>query len=221
MLMRTKTLLAQLLATLLALSAQGTSAAPAAAATKTALTITADLADGATPYKWTLTCDPLGGKHPNRKAACALLAKQGRALFAPVPADAACTMIFGGLEQVKIVGLVKGKKVNALFTRTDGCQIARYERAMALFTIPGSVVVRGQVSLDDQPADGTVIFISDRRQVSSKATAGQFAVRLTEGTWLGSASAGARACTPIVITVPGELPPLPLIACKSSTPPTS
>ena len=197
-----------------------TGIAPTAAAAKTTLTITANLADST--YTWKLTCEPLGGKHHNRKAACALIAKAGIALFAPVPKDVMCTQIYGGPERVKVTGSVRGKKVNTLFVRSDGCQIARYDRAAALFTIPGTTLLRGLVTLDDQPADGTVIFVSDRRQISVKTSAGEFVVRLPAGTWLGSASAGARSCTPIVVSIPSELPEPAgsepwIIACRSSS----
>jgi hypothetical protein len=186
---------------------------PAVAAARTSLTITADLQDGASAYTWTLTCDPVGGKHPNRKAACAIIAKQGTKLFVPVPPDAACTMIYGGAEQVKVRGTIKGKKVNAVFTRSNGCEIARYDKAQALFTIPGTQVLRGNITLDDQPADGQVIFLSGRRQVNTTAVAGAFAVRLGEGTWLGSSGLG-RSCTPVTVVVPSE-PTAPLIACRT------
>lgn len=191
--------------------------APVSAAARTTLAFTADLADGAKPYGWKLTCDPVGGNHPNRKQACALLAKAGTSLFAPVPKDAACTMIYGGPERVKVTGSVRGKKVNTVFLRSDGCQIARYEKALALFTIPGSTVVRGSLTLDDQPADGIVIFLKDRLQVSAAAMAGQFTVRLRAGTWLGSASIG-RSCTPVTLVIdPLAAPPAALIACRSAS----
>lgn len=195
---------------------------PAHAAARTSLMITADLADGAKPYSWSLTCDPVGGKHPNRKAACALLDKRGTKVFAPVPANAVCTEIYGGPERVRVRGTVKGKKVDATFTRSNGCEIDRYERAVALFTIPGTEVLRGAVTLDGQPVDATVIFIADRRQVSVSATAGNFAIRLSAGAWIGSASVG-RSCAPLSVMIPrvpsdvaaGDL--VPVIACRTSS----
>lgn len=194
---------------------------PAAAAARTTLTIIADLDDGQKAHKWTLTCEPSGGNHPNRKAACALLSRQGTKIFTPVPADAMCTEQYGGPERVRVVGKVRGKKVDALFIRTNGCQIARYNRAAPLFTIPGTSVVRGQITLDDQPASGTVIFLSGRRQIVATATAGAFVVRLTRGAWLGSASIG-RSCIPVTLTIPIDInitdaPLPPVIACRSTS----
>lgn len=191
------------------------SVTPTAAATRTSLTITADLNDGAKPYKWSLTCDPVGGNQPNRKRACSLLAKKGVALFAPTPATAACTQIYGGPEQVKITGLVKGKKINALFTRTNGCEIARFARAEALFTIPETTILRGTVTLDDQPADGTVIFLMGGKQVITSTSGSSFAVRLSSGTWTGSASVG-RLCTAVTVVVPTvEQPPI-VVSCRTT-----
>ncbi len=76
------------------------------------------------------------GTHPNKKAICAAIAKQGIRLFAPVPAGSMCSQIYGGPETAKIIGTVKGRKINATFSRTDGCQIARWSTAEAFFTFP-------------------------------------------------------------------------------------
>lgn len=189
---------------------------PAIAAARTTLTITADLADGAKPYKWTLTCDPVGGTHPNKKAACALLAKQSTKVFVPVPNDAACTMIFGGPEQVTVAGSVRGKKVKAIFQRSNGCEIARYDKAAPLFTIPGTFVLRGYVTLDEQPADATVLFLNAPKQAKGTATAGVFAIRLTPGTWLGSANIG-RSCAAVTVGIPYLEAAPPTIACRSTS----
>jgi hypothetical protein len=70
----------------------------------------------------TLTCDPNGGTHPHPDAACAALGAHPEALH-PVPLDMACTQIYGGNQ----VASVSGNGVRALFDRTDGCQIARWD----------------------------------------------------------------------------------------------
>jgi hypothetical protein len=84
----------------------------------------------------TLTCDPVGGTHPSPEEACAVLAAESATeLLAPVPADAACTMIFGGPEQATVVGVLDGAEVDAAFERSNGCELDRWDRAAALLQI--------------------------------------------------------------------------------------
>ena len=70
----------------------------------------------------TLTCDPSGGTHPDPAKACAALEAHPEALH-PVPLDTACTQIYGGNQ----IALVSGSGLHAIFNRTDGCQIARWD----------------------------------------------------------------------------------------------
>jgi hypothetical protein len=42
--------------------------------------------------------------------------------------DQACTQIYGGPETATIQGTLNGDPVDASFSRTDGCQIARWQR---------------------------------------------------------------------------------------------
>ncbi|MBW0104168.1 hypothetical protein I4I78_17235 [Pseudonocardia sp. KRD-291] len=51
----------------------------------------------------------------------------GTAAFEPVPADAMCTMQFGGPETAEITGTWGGRPVDASFARSGGCEIARWE----------------------------------------------------------------------------------------------
>lgn len=183
-----------------------------ASSAKTKLTIKADLADGGGVRIWTLNCDFSTGNHPNRNAACALLKKTGTTLFKPVPPDTACTMIYGGDQRISVTGIVNKKKVAATFNRSGGCEIARYDAAEALFTIPNTQVLRGTLTLDGAPAAGPILFTSGSKSVGTKATETGFAIRLGVGSWLGSAGIGR--CVAVTVTVPSE--PLPLtISCTS------
>ncbi len=74
--------------------------------------------------RWTVHC-------PGAKP-CARLQAGGRALFRPVRADMACTMIYGGPEVAIVRGTLNGRRVWARFTRRDGCQIARWNRVAFL-----------------------------------------------------------------------------------------
>jgi hypothetical protein len=84
--------------------------------------------------RWTLQCNPTGGTHPNAARACARLASL-EAPFRPVPKDAMCTQIYGGPEEALVTGTFRGRPVRAVFKRTNGCEIARWNRVAALFPI--------------------------------------------------------------------------------------
>jgi hypothetical protein len=47
--------------------------------------------------------------------------------------DRVCTLIYGGPQRVRVTGAIDGKRVVRRFARTNGCQIADYDRlAVAL-----------------------------------------------------------------------------------------
>jgi hypothetical protein len=85
--------------------------------------------DGARPadrVTWTLRCNPAGGTLARPAVACRKLALGGSRMFAPLPRDIVCTEIYGGPQVARVVGLVRGKRVWATFSRTNGCHISRW-----------------------------------------------------------------------------------------------
>jgi hypothetical protein len=82
--------------------------------------------------RWTLRCGPIGGTLPRRERACDRLLALNRP-FGPVPRGRACTEIYGGPQVAEVRGRLRGRAVAARFTRTDGCQIARWNRVSFLF----------------------------------------------------------------------------------------
>jgi hypothetical protein len=72
---------------------------------------------------------------PNKAAACRKLLRLGAGGFAPVPSNVACTAIYGGPAIAEVGGLLNGQLLKARFTRTDGCQIARWDRFKFLLPI--------------------------------------------------------------------------------------
>ena len=50
----------------------------------------------------------------------------------PTGEDVACTQIFGGPEEATIKGTIRGEEIDATFSRTDGCEITRWDRVKAL-----------------------------------------------------------------------------------------
>jgi hypothetical protein len=87
----------------------------------------------------TLRCNPPGGSLSRPAVACRKLAGGGPRLFAPVRPDAVCTEIYGGPQRARVTGLLAGKHVWATFTRTNGCNISRWNRLSPWLLPPGGV----------------------------------------------------------------------------------
>jgi Subtilisin inhibitor-like len=84
--------------------------------------------------EWRLHCDLAGGTHPTPEKACEQLFALADP-FVPTPPDAVCTAIYGGPVVAEVEGLYRGETVDARFTRTDGCEIARWDRHAFLFPV--------------------------------------------------------------------------------------
>jgi hypothetical protein len=85
-----------------------------------------------THHSWTLRCAPAAGTLPHRATACTKLAR-ARDPFAPVPKGIACTQIYGGPQVAVVTGILRRRRIHATFTRTDGCQTARWNDVRFLF----------------------------------------------------------------------------------------
>ncbi|HSF26049.1 MAG TPA: SSI family serine proteinase inhibitor [Actinomycetes bacterium] len=125
------------LALVSACSGGGTSTASPGTGPSSQLTVT--VTDGDTVRVQTLTCDPTGGDHPDAAAACAVLDRLGAAAFAPVPADQACTEIYGGDQTATVTGVWRGEPVDASYDRSNGCQIARWDAIVDVLQVRGGV----------------------------------------------------------------------------------
>ncbi|MFE5815841.1 SSI family serine proteinase inhibitor [Streptomyces sp. NPDC056479] len=82
-----------------------------------------------------LICHPTGGDHPDAADACAVLdrgTRWGKDTFAPVPQDSLCTMQYGGSATAQITGTWAGRPVDARYDRSNGCEIARWDRLVPL-----------------------------------------------------------------------------------------
>jgi len=102
------------------------------AATSLNITVWPDGAGNPGKHSYTLRCAPVGGTLPHRAAACTNLMKT-HSPFAPTPMGMACTQIYGGPEEALVTGRLRGRLVRAHFSRTDGCEIARWNRVRFLF----------------------------------------------------------------------------------------
>ncbi len=121
----------------------GSPGSPSAGLTR--LTVTARESPTAPAQTWTLTCDPAGGNHPDPVAACAALAAAADP-FAPTPPDQACTMIDGGPQTATIVGTYRGVSVTASYSRSNGCEIARWDAVAPVLVVQGGVSPTGTPS---------------------------------------------------------------------------
>ncbi len=171
---------------------------------------------------WTLTCDPVGGTHPNRAAACAFLDGLAKP-FSRKPTGVMCTMIYSGPETARVTGSWRGRPVNAAFARNDGCQTARWNEYRSLFTNPRPVAVRGRVDLGptcpvERPGDtctttgapATVSATSGSRVRTTTSGAQGFVLRLPRGIWELTADAGMH-CPVVRLDLRGGQRPTPVV----------
>ena len=100
------------------------SAVPSSAA-GSQLTIVVDDGTGAATT-WTLTCDPVGGTHPDPEAACSALAEH-RSALRPVPKNKMCAQVYGGPERATISGTWGDEQVLASLSRVNSCETARWD----------------------------------------------------------------------------------------------
>lgn len=70
-----------------------------------------------------------------RAAACRRLRSLPRSAFRPVERGAVCTEIYGGPQTGAIRGTVRGRRVDARYRRTDGCEEARWRRVAAVLRV--------------------------------------------------------------------------------------
>ncbi len=72
-----------------------------------------------------------GSTLPDATAALAAVTQHGEDMFFPMPGPPKlCTQQYGGPQLAVVTGWFLGREVTSQFSRTDGCEIARW-RAMA------------------------------------------------------------------------------------------
>ncbi|WP_329273891.1 SSI family serine proteinase inhibitor [Streptomyces sp. NBC_01451] len=99
------------------------------------LTVTVRGTGGRGDGRFELLCHPGGGSHPDVDGACGSLdrgARWGKDPFAPVSPDSVCTMMYGGAATAHVTGTWAGRPVDATFDRSNGCQMARWDRLVPL-----------------------------------------------------------------------------------------
>ena len=132
-----KALLLCVVALAATLSACGKDADSGSASSGTALTITVRVDEGADPETYELECDPPGGDHPQPADACKALDAAGIEVFGPVAEDQVCTELYGGPQTATVTGTYEGDDVEAEFSRTNGCEVDRWEQlGTTFFNVP-------------------------------------------------------------------------------------
>ena len=96
------------------------------------VTLDRDGGGGAGPRTVMVRCTPASDSRE-----CAALADMKAATFQPTPPKTACTQQYGGPQVATVEGTLHGKPVNAKFSRTNGCEIARWNEASKLLGAAG------------------------------------------------------------------------------------
>jgi hypothetical protein len=107
---------------------------PAAAPTFADLTVTVDRdGDGGAAAKTLqVRCTPATDSRE-----CAALAEMKAKAFEPTSPKLACTELYGGPDVATVKGTLHGEPVDARFSRTNGCEITRWNAAKTLFEAVG------------------------------------------------------------------------------------
>src|ERR687895_2369192 len=113
----------------------GQAAAPPQPQGQTELVVVVDIDGDAGPQQpreAEVRCDGAGGS-----PACAAAADLKAADFDATPGDVACTQQYGGPETAQVTGTLRGEQIDATFSRTDGCEITRWEQVSGLLEAAG------------------------------------------------------------------------------------
>jgi hypothetical protein len=82
----------------------------------------------------TLRCSPAGGSLADPEEACRRLERMDDPFVRP-NGNVVCTEIYGGPALAEIRGTFQGAMVDMTFARTDGCEIALWDRHQFLFPV--------------------------------------------------------------------------------------
>jgi hypothetical protein len=109
------------------------------AETSLRITYWADSAKPSASVTWTLRCNPARGTLARPAVACKRLAASEVKLFAPSRKNLVCTEIYGGPQKARVVGTLASRRIWATFTRTNGCEIARWSGISPWLVPPGGI----------------------------------------------------------------------------------
>jgi hypothetical protein len=103
------------------------------------LTLDADGDGGKAERTASLTCP--GASGPQNARVCAEVVLLTPDDADAVPADMACTEIYGGPDVAVVTGTLEGEAIDTTLTRANGCEIERFDRWVPLLreVFPGYV----------------------------------------------------------------------------------
>jgi hypothetical protein len=85
-------------------------------------------------HEATLRCSPAGGSLNDPDEVCRRLESMERPFVRP-SGEIVCTEIYGGPAVAEVRGTFRDTEVDATFARTDGCEIALWDRHQFLFPV--------------------------------------------------------------------------------------
>jgi hypothetical protein len=120
--------------------------------------------------KASITCPVADGAPEGDLALCTWIAETPTEVLTQpdVSTRGVCTQQYGGPEQATVTGTRDGEPIKVMFSRQDGCEIARWDKASPLWTgeVPASTDGAPQAIDGNAPATG-----SPDASVSSPPTA--------------------------------------------------
>jgi uncharacterized membrane protein len=111
---------------------QAASPSPQASLADLTVSVDPDGSGAEKPRTADVTC-----AEPGDSKVCGAVADLTADSFAPTASDVACTQQYGGPETATVTGTLRGEKVDAHFSRENGCEIARWEDAAELLGAAG------------------------------------------------------------------------------------
>lgn len=106
--------------------------------------VVSETGNARTDGRYELECGPagaVGGNHPAADAACDRLDELARGTedpFAPVDRGVFCTQQAGGPATARVTGVWQGHRVDASFSRQNGCEIHRWNNLTPVLPSAGA-----------------------------------------------------------------------------------
>ncbi|MGA1212362.1 MAG: hypothetical protein ACO3ZZ_01335 [Solirubrobacterales bacterium] len=113
-------------------SGSGEDSGSTPASDQTRLTISYRATPNSEPTIARVACDG-----NSRGKACRAVARIRKDTWQPVPPGQVCSEIYGGPQTARIAGTVAGRGVDADFSRTNGCEIERWDQIAVLLEATG------------------------------------------------------------------------------------
>jgi hypothetical protein len=111
---------------------QPASPSPQAALADLSVSVDPDGTGGEKPRTADVTCAAAGDSK-----VCGVVAGLKAENFARTDGQMACTQQFGGPEVATVSGTLRGEKIDARFSRENGCEISRWEKVAELLGAAG------------------------------------------------------------------------------------